>query len=365
MKIAVIDAAVPGLDAGTEAVLKIVTDTLSELGEELLKIKISEIGISFPAAATGTLSDASVSNAIFSMISADAAVFAVPARFFGPSVLASAFFEHFSDPQFQRALLDKNCMAIVTSSGDSKGIRETFECLSGAISFLGGFDAVRAFAPARLAENGDADLKHVIEKQTEDFYRILRQNRKFYAYGASRDDAVVPYAVPRQEEAESAESIRELIDSAESIVFTDGQKADINEITRLLSEKFTNPQPGKEEASPARPKTCRQMTASLPHYFNSQLASDIDMSIFLSITGSEEFSGRIEIGGGRCDFLQGDNLDTEQEADIAIFADSAAWSDVLSGKFTAQNAFMTGRIRVRGNFLLLPKFDQLFEKMIK
>ncbi|MDR2167058.1 MAG: SCP2 sterol-binding domain-containing protein [Clostridiales bacterium] len=43
-----------------------------------------------------------------------------------------------------------------------------------------------------------------------------------------------------------------------------------------------------------------------------------------------------------------------------VTADSRAWNDVLSKKVTAQKAFMMGQLKVRGNFVLLTKFDQMF-----
>ena len=106
-----------------------------------------------------------------------------------------------------------------------------------------------------------------------------------------------------------------------------------------------------------RIKTAKQITQSLPHYFQPQLSAGLRAVIQISIFGEEEFTGFLYIHSTECTYTEG----PAPAPDIVIMADSNMWLDVLNGKFTAQKAFMVGGLKVRGDFVLLSKFDNLFK----
>ncbi|MCL2217297.1 MAG: SCP2 sterol-binding domain-containing protein, partial [Defluviitaleaceae bacterium] len=106
-----------------------------------------------------------------------------------------------------------------------------------------------------------------------------------------------------------------------------------------------------------RLKTARQITQNLPHYFQPQLSSGLQAVIQISITGEEAFEGFLYIHSTECSYSEG----AAPAPDIIIMADTAVWMDVLKNKHTAQKAFMIGGLKVRGDFVLLTKFDTLFK----
>ena len=148
--------------------------------------------------------------------------------------------------------------------------------------------------------------------------------------------------------------------------FDERQEQDIQEIAQFLSQKYTNPEAEEEvvfelfvkqkEPAKSREKTCRQMTQNLIHCYKPQLAQGLTAVIQIQISGAESFNSYVDIRNAECEFYDG----LHDSPDMTILADVAVWSDVLKGKLTAQKAFMIGRLKVRGNFVLLTRFDQLF-----
>jgi putative sterol carrier protein len=108
-----------------------------------------------------------------------------------------------------------------------------------------------------------------------------------------------------------------------------------------------------------REKTVKQMTQKLPHFFQAQIAHDTEAVFQFTITGDEQFNGYLVIKNQDNEYYDG----VYDTPDITILADSRTWHGILKGKHTAQKAFMTGQLKVRGNFMLLNRFDQIYKKM--
>ncbi|MDR1706123.1 MAG: NAD(P)H-dependent oxidoreductase [Clostridiales bacterium] len=354
MKIAIVTAAGPN-----DKITKTVSDTLAELGEDVMLIKLDRMKPAFFGMPTGNgdTPDADIHNAIYEIMSAGGAVFIAPSVMGGISALMKAFLEHFSLSQFSKGLLDKNCMLAVIGD-ENGGTRQALEQLADIVARLGGNDAIRIGIPSRAKEEDILEI--VLEKQTEDYYRILRQNRKFFSLAddisAGRKHSEAPEL--SADPGENAEKLRELRERAANQQLTPEQEEDVDEITRVMTERFNNPQ---EPQAPPKPrlKSCKQLTASMPHYYNPQLAGGVKAAISINITGEENFSGTLIINESFCAFEE----TVQAEADMFISADSKVWTEVLTGKYTTHKAFMVGSLKVRGNFLLLAKLDQLFSRM--
>lgn len=155
--------------------------------------------------------------------------------------------------------------------------------------------------------------------------------------------------------------------------FNSLQKDDISELTKLLSQKYkeenernnnlnqymNNSYKSNSYTENITPSisTLKQKTQMLYHYFQPHLARGIVLTIQISINGKENFEGYFTINNGECTYTDGVNA----SADVSVISDSSVWADVLDGKSTLQKAFMLGRLKVKGNFVMISKFEQFFK----
>ena len=394
MKIAYVHGSMPYFENMDVKVKEIIKGVFLELESEFCEIDLGRIHPPFFDGESTRAVDG-----IFERIrQSDGVVFASRTAFFSPSALLMNFLEYLGLPECEGILDEKHVMLVVFS--ESGGEKSALDALSNVMAHLGAYAVSRVgFRASHLDADGLA--VEIIGKACEDLYRALRQNRKYLIPQDFGRPANEPPANRRQAAKVQAP------DS-----FTDEQEEDIEELSRLFAQKIrladSPSQAGpKEDASPAsadrreesqekaradghmpvspaattdatvttlaseissalqpdspepppRAKTAKQVTQSLPHFFQPQLSAGLRAVIQFSITGSEEFAGYLSIHSTECAYTDG----TAPAPDIVIMADSGMWQDVLAGKFTAQKAFMVGGLKVRGDFVLLSKFDNLFK----
>ncbi len=155
--------------------------------------------------------------------------------------------------------------------------------------------------------------------------------------------------------------------------FNSFQEDDINELSKLLSKKFkeeskrnadlnnlinrTGERRNYAENIVPNINSLKQKTQSLYHYFQPHIAKEFNFSMQVSISGKENFNGYFIINNGECTYTEG----IYQNADVTIISDAYVWEEILSGKSTLQKAFMLGRLKVKGNFVMISKFEQIFK----
>jgi len=346
-----------GNKSNIKEVAKMIFGILRELGDIVQVLNVE--GLSYY---NGTNAD--LAKDIMSKIAtSDAVIFASPVYMGNISAEMQCFLEYFQDLEYNNILNTKNCLLLAVAS--EFGEREAMTNLAKTINFLGGYDVVNIVLNQKLAYIGSSEVEHLLEKQTEDFYRIIRQKRQYIvskqilkAENISKNNINGQKNIDL-EDFNKKHSLKNL---------TGSQQLDVERISKMFAKKIVKtdnilsadiPADTSSSIAAVRPKTCKQYSQSLPHYFNFQLAADIKANIQLSITGSEGFEGYISVNNTQCEFYDG----TASENDIIIIADSKVWLDILKKNITAQKAFMMGQVKVRGNFVLLSKFDQLFNKI--
>ncbi|MDR0957956.1 MAG: SCP2 sterol-binding domain-containing protein [Clostridiales bacterium] len=382
MKITALNFNPPGAKNGLAEILSVVSETISELSEsEIKQMKMFTTNVPYfdgePAAATAEISER--------LANSDGIIIAAPAFLNVPSAMCLSFLEHLT--KGINPLKGKNIMLlVVTNNGRYAG-----DILSSVLSELGAYDPVRIIIPPAKANSVSSDeaIKEIIEKQAEDYYRIVRQNRKYILPTAISERQQTPKQTqPLLQELTEEEfksltgraprprTAAELMKSRE--IEHDSDEENIEELSRRFIEKLkksgenslleddyiVSPFSGAIDDSPTlsrtppapRVRTVKQMTLSLPHCFQPQLAAGLNAVFQVNITGAETFSCVVTVSSTECTVREGEIT----EKDVSVSADTKAWSDILKGKYTMQKAFMTGQLKIRGNFVLVTKFDQLF-----
>jgi putative sterol carrier protein/NAD(P)H-dependent FMN reductase len=359
MKIAAIVAPL-GEDFGLNAAFKTVCDTLTETGEDVKIFNLVTLGLSYYNGVNGHLAH----DIMEGIKAADGVIFAFSAHLAAPNSLILSFMEYFTDELYRHYLEGKPCLILAISEGGAQ--RPALETMADSILFLGGHDVVRIGINTVIAPIAQKDVVELLERQAEDFYRILRQNRKYFS---TLHFAALGQSIKKTAPIMSVD-FEELYEKHSLDDITTEQQEDIKKLSAMFAKKYisendtimsagsTAINAGTSGPHKSRRST-KQLTAALPHYYNPHMAKDADFTIRLSITGDEAFEGFITINPKECIFTEGDT----EKNDILITADAKIWRDVLSKKTAAQKAFMMGGLKVRGNFSLLNKFDQLFNSI--
>ncbi len=108
---------------------------------------------------------------------------------------------------------------------------------------------------------------------------------------------------------------------------------------------------------PVHKGTLKQKTQSLYHYFQPQISQGLDISMQVMITGFESFNGYFLIKNSECLYIEG----IHNDASVYIMSDASVWEEIITGKCTLQKAFMLGRLKVKGNFVIISRFEQFFK----
>lgn len=217
-----------------------------------------------------------------------------------------------------------------------------------------------------------------LERVTEDFYRLMKQERynigcsERHLYQYFKTGKVFKQDNPSIQKA--SEKIRDFVEvikeekPLQTHIEVSAKEQTIKEITQLLKkqvhdeksqvdENFTAMGAGiyKKLQQTYLPQTISKKLQQIPHYFIAQHDKSLEIILKYSILDSDE-EGFIQIKNGDCIYLD----KTPMQAHVEFMLTEHTLAEILSKKMTYQKAFMLGKLKVKGNFALLPKLDQIF-----
>ena len=440
MKIVCIYSGVFNFDQKLEYVFSIFKNTLSEIGVSVSVLDITKADINYYNGTKQPIVD----NIVKLMKEAQGVIFATTAQRFAPNGAMQVFLEHLDNNLYEDVIKEKACISIITSSDNSEYTAGNY--MNMLINSLGGINLNNMLIGKEYLNNIEIseNVKEMIEKYAEDYYRIVKQNRKFFIsmpFSSGFDSSFKnKEEVNRQKDTitiqdiikDENKQVRNLtgaqvadlykkeidnnisyidnispqniynnmtkeqdIDNLNRVVAYNNNKTqniindtimnynksnssigasddDIEHIAKLLGQKYEENMNDKNDlnnfinnrtetfanVSPSI-NSLKQRTQSLYHYFQPQLAKDFDVIIQVSISGKESFNGFFIIKNGECSYTEG----IHQSANVTIISDCSVWEEVLDGKCTLQKSFMLGRLKVKGNFVIISRFEQIFKIM--
>lgn len=453
MQILCIYSGVSPFEQKLDYVFNVFQNTLNEIGVKVETLDIAKLDIPY---FNGTKQP--IIENIFNYIeNAQGIILATTAQRFAPNGAMQVFLEHLDYNLYNKQVLNnKPCLSIITSTDDSEYMAGNY--INMLVSSLGGTPLNNMLIGKSYLTNIELseDTKETIEKYAEDYYRAVRQNRKFFTSSPFKTIVKKENTKPNQNNintlnnnfnqqnntnilsddkpvrnltgSQVADLYKKEIDNTQNIYKNTNQNLydntqnnninlydnnlyknntnqyenniqknnitnmlkqyqtqqtlntnnnqsfntnqndeEINNIAKLLGQKYEEERNLQKELtdyvkynsnniSPSI-STLKQKTQSLYHYFQPQLATGINITMQISISGKENFNGFFVIKNGECTYTEG----IFPSADVTIISDSAVWEEVLNGKCTLQKAFMLGRLKVKGNFVVISKFEQFFK----
>lgn len=203
-------------------------------------------------------------------------------------------------------------------------------------------------ADTRETKTVEPEIKSFAELVKEDTFanRMVSQNEK----------------ITRVDKASNQETVKEI--SSHRIDLSTKEQT-IKEIAHLIEkeangDEFKSMNTGIYTRPPQIFTTNSGMKRlqQIPHYFAAQYDKTIQFILKYQITDIEE-NGYIIIKDGDCNFVE----EVEGVPTVEMLLTEEVLMSILSKKLTYQKAFMLGKLKVKGNFSVLPKLDQVFKAL--
>ncbi len=183
---------------------------------------------------------------------------------------------------------------------------------------------------------------HKPAAQVKSFVDILRQENKVQESKDVDEEAHSDLSTKEQ-------TIKEIANLLKKQVIEEGLEEEKQTFTAISSGVYKKPT--LTSVSQFSSKRLQQ----IPHYFIAKHDKSLEMILKYTITNSNE-EGFIIIKDGDCEYVE----NVEAAAIVELILSEETLTEILAKKITYQKAFMLGKLKVKGNFAILPKLDQVF-----
>lgn len=102
--------------------------------------------------------------------------------------------------------------------------------------------------------------------------------------------------------------------------------------------------------------TARQLVESMPRYFKPEKAEGVSAVVQYHLTGEGGGDWVIRIEEGTCTVEEG----AVENPTLTLHMDAQDYVDMVTGRMDGMTAFMTGKLRLEGDFTLATRLQTLF-----
>lgn len=184
----------------------------------------------------------------------------------------------------------------------------------------------------------NADYLRIIEKKAENMYRTI--NQKVACFPAS-NQAVKNMVATKQNIDLTPQETEQLSQYASDDVYVQQQKEDIQELASLFRDMLSEDGDEEEYLKELHKAFRPQPGVSASYCIN---IDEKKRNLFIRIKGNDLYCG----------------YGSEDTADVEMQMPKNVMEDIVHGRMSFQRAFMSGAMKMRGDFKLLRGMDQLF-----
>lgn len=219
------------------------------------------------------------------------------------------------------------------------GEREGKLALSQAWEILGGLPC--SGICGYIADTASLEMNEryttLIEKKAENVYRTIKQ--KVISFPASNQAVKQMVSVSTNTDLTPQES-EQLSQYAADDGYVQRQKEDIQELASMFRSMMSN-----------EPTEGETYIKELKDHFNPLPGFKASYKIMI---GKKPLSVRID--GPETEFI----LQQIEKPDVEINVPETIMQDIIAGRMTFQRAFMTGEMKIKGDFKILRALDEIF-----
>jgi putative sterol carrier protein len=103
--------------------------------------------------------------------------------------------------------------------------------------------------------------------------------------------------------------------------------------------------------------TIQEIMQAMPAAFVPEKAAGVNTKVQLDFTGESGGQYVLHIHDGQCEVNPG----AEPDAKTTVVAAASDFVDIIEGRLDGMKAFMTGKLKVRGDMGFMLKFQQMFD----
>lgn len=222
------------------------------------------------------------------------------------------------------------------------GERDAKSSLATAWEILGGrpCSGICGYIESTVTLEMNEQYTHIIEKKAESLYRSI--NQKVASFPASNQAVKQKVAIPQTLDFTPQET-EQLSEYVSDDSYVQRQKEDVQELTSMFRDLLNNEGAGSEE----------EYLTDFRKSFRPQPGMQAEYCINI-----EEKPKNLIIR------VKGPNLECKYgeatQPNVEMHFTRATMDDIIYGRMTFQRAFMSGSMKMKGDFQMLRAMDQLF-----